>query len=168
MLRMGHSEGAQNAAVTIVSYLDFECPFCRQSELDLIEPFRAAHAENVRVIRLHFPLGGHPYVMTAAHAAECAGAQGKFSAYSARLFKRQKELSQDPYSSIAYESGVPDLESFEDCREAKRFLGVIESHRTLGNRLGVSGTPTVVVNGAMYPGGGPTRHQLDSIIHEAS
>ncbi len=164
IVAVGHGDGNDGAIMTVATFLDFECPFCRHSELDVLGPFHAANPDDVKIVRLHYPLPGHPYALPAAHAAECASAQGRFTAYSTELFRLQGKLASSPFVEAATAVELPDMVAFERCLDASGSSDLIDRHTELGQRIGVSGTPTVVVNGKMYPGGGPTALQFDSLL----
>ena len=56
--------------VTVVDFVDFECPFCRMTHADFA-PRLEKSREKVRVVRKHVPLRMHPHAMDAARAACC-------------------------------------------------------------------------------------------------
>lgn len=69
--------GPDDAILTILSYSDFECPYCSQAGLFMLD-FQAAHPDEVRYVYRHMPLPYHEKAPTAAYAAEAAGKQGLF------------------------------------------------------------------------------------------
>jgi protein-disulfide isomerase len=73
-----HVAGPVTAAITLVSYCDFECPYCRRA-YRFIKRLQASLNGQLRYIFRHFPLiHKHPFAQQAAEAAEAAGAQGQF------------------------------------------------------------------------------------------
>jgi Na+/H+ antiporter NhaA len=72
-----HIRGAADAAVTLVEYGDFQCPYCGQAE-GVIRELLASEHDDVRYVWRHLPLNDvHPDAQFAAEAAEAAGAQGR-------------------------------------------------------------------------------------------
>ncbi len=69
-----HVAGPDTAAIILVVYCDFECPYCGRA-YPIIKRLRARLTESLRVVFRHFPLiHKHPL---AQHVAEAA-AEGKF------------------------------------------------------------------------------------------
>ena len=90
----GPSKGSPNAAVTIVEFSDFQCPYCKQANTTLKQAL-AGYGNNVRLVFKHMPLPNHPQAFKAAQAAVCAGEQGKFWEYQDSLFEHSSDLSTD-------------------------------------------------------------------------
>lgn len=90
-------EGSPDAAVMILEFSDFECPFCQRWYVDTLPRIRALVGEDVAIAFFHFPLTQiHPNAAMAHAAAECAGSQGKFWEMHDLLFERQGEWSRLP------------------------------------------------------------------------
>ncbi len=90
-------EGDPGAAVVILEFSDFECPFCERWYQETLPDIRAQVGEDVAIAFLHFPLTQiHPNAAGAHAAAECAGEQGKFWEMHDLLFERQGEWSRLP------------------------------------------------------------------------
>src|SRR5574338_728608 len=66
-----------DAALTVIEYSDFQCPFCAQLA-PVLEELQADHPEDVRIVFRHFPIPNHPLALLGAQASEAAGQQGKF------------------------------------------------------------------------------------------
>ncbi len=91
-------EGDPAAAVIVVEYSDFQCPFCRRWYSDTLPAIRERTGEDVAIAFLHFPIPQlHPNAAGAHFAAECAARQGKFWEMHDLLFERQREWSALPY-----------------------------------------------------------------------
>ena len=90
-------EGDPGAAVVILEFSDFECPFCQRWYAETRPDIRAQVGDDVALAFLHFPLTQiHPNAASAHAAAECAGEQGKFWEMHDLLFERQGEWSELP------------------------------------------------------------------------
>lgn len=85
--------GNQSAAVTIVEYSDFQCPYCSRA-LPTVNQLLTEYGDKVKLVYKHFPLEQiHPNARLAAVAAECAKDQGKFWEMHDKLFEKQTEWS---------------------------------------------------------------------------
>src|SRR6516165_9759172 len=89
-----HVVGPSNAAVTLVEYGDFECPFCGRS-YPAVHQVRDELGDRLRFVFRHFPRPEHPHARHAAEAAEAASAQGHFWEMHDRLFEHQNALADD-------------------------------------------------------------------------
>jgi protein-disulfide isomerase/outer membrane murein-binding lipoprotein Lpp len=90
-------EGDPDAAVVILEFSDFECPFCQRWYQETLPDIRAQIGDDVAIAFLHFPLTQiHPNAASAHAAAECAGEQGKFWEMHDLLFERQGEWANLP------------------------------------------------------------------------
>jgi protein-disulfide isomerase len=158
----GPRTGPATAPLQIVYFSDFECPACKTMHRRL-DSLSQRYAGNVAVTMLHFPIESlHPHARAAAVAAECAATQSRFAEYSQVLFGAQERIGITPWEDFAREAGVPDLPAFQICLRGPEVHARVRRHESMGARLGITGTPTVVVNGLMfsYP---PSTAQLDSI-----
>jgi protein-disulfide isomerase len=143
----GEALGDAAAPGTIVEFTDFQCPFCAAATSELREARRRLGPE-VRVIIHHYPLTTiHPFALDAAAASECAGRQGRFEAYHDALFARQDSIGVKDWASFARTAGVADLGAFSRCVATGETRNAVQRDVLEGERLGVSGTPTFVVNG---------------------
>lgn len=87
----------------------------------------------------------------AAEASECAREQGRFWPYHAYLFanvlgERASSFTDPRLRAFAERVGL-NLNQFNDCLNSGRFAAAVREDEALGRRLGVTGTPTVFVNG---------------------
>src|SRR5258708_29974591 len=87
-----HLRGPGSAAISLVEYGDFECPYCRAAE-PIVAGLMAALGDQLSVTFRHFPLSQvHPHARHAAEVAEAAASQGKFWEMHDTLFARQDAL----------------------------------------------------------------------------
>jgi Na+:H+ antiporter, NhaA family len=157
-----HVRGARHAAVTLVEYGDFQCPYCGDAYpvvLDLLEQF----GDGLRFVFRHLPVPDlHPHAPAAAEAAEAAGAQGRFWEMHDRLFMHQLELGEVELRGHAAAIGL-DLERFDrELREGVH-AGRAEEDVRSATRSGVPSTPRFFVNGVIHLGS-PTRGELGEAI----
>lgn len=149
----GHLIGPRNARVVLVEFSDFECEFCARFS-NTIRGVMRAFPSDVSLVYRHFPLTAtHKHAFTAALASECAAAQGKFARFHDALFARQDSIGVTPWESYARSAGLPDLEMFTGCIRDSVFKERVLTDVEAGNRLGVGGTPTFLVNDLLVRGG---------------
>jgi len=162
----GHRQGPADAKVTIVEFADFQCPFCAKTSAELSEIYRHNPGE-VAIVFRHFPLSIHPFAGAAAQASECAGREGKFQAYHDLLYSAQAEIGIESWSGFARRAGVVNIAAFESCLSDETVTKVILRDRAAGLALGVTGTPTLLVNGIEAVGYDGGNGQLPEIVHLA-
>jgi predicted DsbA family dithiol-disulfide isomerase len=150
VLSAARSEGPEDAPLHIIEFSDLECPFCRRFHKTLPELLNGARGK-VRYSFVHFPLATHRHAESAAHAAECAGRQGRFVEFVNAVFDAQDSLSTIPMPKFAERAVVRDSEAFTACLRDSTALAPVNLGRQIGERLGVRGTPTVYLNGWRTP-----------------
>lgn len=112
------------------------------------------YPEQVRIVFRDYPLPNHPFARTAAEAAQCANAQGKFWEYHDKVFENQATLQVERLKQFALEIGI-DSESFNACFDSGEFRDDVEEDYRDGARLGVTGTPAFFINGRFISGAQP-------------
>ncbi len=140
------SRGNANAPVTIVMFTDFQCPACSAVHPVLQEVLKS-YADKIRFIVRDFPLTQiHKNAFQAALAANAADAQGKFFEYVEILYQNQAKLDDESLIQYASRLGL-DLKRFEADLKSKKFAPDVERDLTDGKTYGITGTPTIYVNG---------------------
>lgn len=138
------SRGLQSAAVTIVEFGDFACPFCKDNASALAR-LLDAFPNDVRHVWKDFPLPEHGQALPAAMAARCAARQGKFWEYHDALFQRQGDLGPDLYPVIASDLGL-DFSAFSRCVEEEQTRSAVEQSVVDGQLVSVTRVPTLWLN----------------------
>jgi protein-disulfide isomerase len=142
-----HHEGNVSAAITLVEYGDFECPYCRRAH-PLVKRLLKEKGNELHFVFRNFPLRKiHPHAYMSAIAAEAAGKQGKFWEMHDLIFENQDKLSKDYLLSLADDMGL-DLAQFAIDSKSEGILSKIERDFESGIRSGVNGTPTFFLNGS--------------------
>jgi protein-disulfide isomerase len=146
-----HSQGPASAAVTLVQYGDYECPYTRQST-HVVRALQQELGDQLRFVYRNFPLIEiHPHALHAAFAAEAAAAQGKFWEMHDAIFHHQHTLEDADLAQFAETVGL-DLEQYTRDMTEQRGLARIKEDVEGGERSGVQGTPTFFINGILYRG----------------
>ena len=147
--------GPEDAIITIVEFSDYECPYCRRHNLEVLPLLREKYAGQIRFIHKDFPLTAiHPNALSAAGAAHCAWKQGEYWQFHDLLFERADELSLDLYEEIISELGL-DLDQYRDCFEAGEYSKGIQDDILLARNLELQSTPTFYINGIPLVGAYP-------------
>ena len=146
----GPAAGPEDATVTVTEFIDFQCPPCKGLQPDLSR-LKEAYSDRVRFAFRQFPLTSiHPQAWKAAEAALCAEDQGKFWQMHDALFAHQRELGVDQIKTRASEIGL-DTQAFNQCLDSNTHRDQVQADMQAGRRAGVSGTPTIFVNGRPVP-----------------
>lgn len=146
------STGPADAPLTIVEFVDYDCPFSRAS-FEPVRELSSEYATSVRLIIRDFPLEDiHPGAMRKAMAARCAHEQGKFWPYHDKLYVNQDAFQEGDLDRFAREVGL-DMVRFDACLTGERTRSLVETDVADGLRAGVQGTPTFFFNGVRIQGG---------------
>jgi len=147
----GHPQrGSDNAAVTIVEYSDFQCPFCRRAEASIREVLKK-YGDQVRLVYMDFPLPSHVHAMDAAIAARCADEQGQFWPYHDALFDNSPALTTEGLKATASQVGLDPL-TFDRCLEERKYENAILADQKEGDAAGLRGIPYFIVDGQVMHG----------------
>jgi len=141
--------GAASAPVTIVEFSDFQCPFCKRAATYL-DSVRLRHPSDVAIVYRHYPL--HRYAIAAAQLAECANSRGVFWPVQLALFNGADSIGTRPWASYARAGGMPDTTDLSDCMSQSWVSARLRTDSIAADRLGVTGTPTFVINETRVPG----------------
>ena len=151
-----HAHGNPNAPVTLEEFGDFQCPPCGMLHPVLKDMEAQFGPANLQIIFRELPLvPAHAHALSAARAAEAAGLQGKFWEMHHLIYEHQKEWHESfdvrpTFDGYAKQIGL-DVEQFRrditsEVVERRIFLDGKRAHS-----LGVTGTPTVFINGREIP-----------------
>ena len=158
--------GNPDAKVTIVNYDDFECPFCARMHSTLMTEILPQYQDKIKIVYKDYPLLQiHPWAQHAANDANClakenAAAYWELADY---LHSNQRAINasqQNLPASFAEidrqtmdfgkKNGV-DLPRLQACLKAQSDAAV-KASMAEGDKLGVSATPTVFINGERLEG----------------
>jgi NhaA family Na+:H+ antiporter len=137
--------------IRVVSYTDFLCPYCRRFRT-VLKRLRQAFGERIAYTLRHFPIERiHPGATFAARLVEAAGRQGLFWEMHDRLFDTEPPFDEQQMLDMAREIGA-DMERLERDLADPETLVDVNADIADGRRRGVSGTPTIFVDGLRYDG----------------
>lgn len=139
--------GKTAAPVTIVEFVDFQCPFCSRFHIVLDEVIKA-NPDKVNYVLKQFPLPFHPQAKPAGKAALAAGEQGKYWEMVDIMFQNQRELNPTKYEEWAKTIGLNVKKFKKDLADKDaEYEKIIEQDTQLGRDSDVRGTPTFFING---------------------
>lgn len=156
--------GEVDAPVVMSMFSDFDCPFCvkfaTETEAQLIDEY--VRDGKLRIEWNDFAING-PAAVLAAEAGRAAAAQDKFWEFQTALYERanadapgqhpQFELEQ--LIEIAREAGVSDINTFREDIESGRFGADVMLANGYAAALGMTGTPTFIINKQVLSGAQP-------------
>ena len=154
------SLGSASAAVTVIEFSDFQCPFCKRWHTDSWAQLKAEYVDTgkVRFVYRDFPLSFHLQAQKAAEAAECADEQGKFWPYHDVLFEKGQGdgtgLQAADLKQYAADLGL-NAATFNSCLDSGKYAAEVNKDQSDGSAGGVGGTPTFFVNGEAIVGAVP-------------
>ena len=155
--------GPADAAVVIVEFSDFQCPFCRRLAV-MLDTLVAQHGDQLRFVFKDYPLPNHADAFKAAEAGNCANDQGGFWELHDKMFASQDALDVPSLKKYVAELGL-DTEAFTECLDGNRYAADVERDLAIGQGYGVSSTPTIFINGRAVMGAAPL-DVLDQIVRE--
>lgn len=159
--KIGYSQGAADAPVTVYEFSDFGCPFCgtfaRSTYPELHREFVATG--KVRWTYVPFVMGMFPNGAEAARASECAAEQNRFWEMHDLLFAKQQEwkASRAParlFDGYAWEIKL-DGSRFASCYREDRGGARTALNNRAADALGVRATPSFFINGRLVEGALP-------------
>jgi protein-disulfide isomerase len=114
--------------------------------MPLFEQVLDKYPESVKIVFKHYPLVFHKQALPAAQASMAAAEQGRFWEYHDELFINQSSLGSEKYLEIAKSLGL-DLKKFSLDMMRPSLRQKIEQDVADAKRAGVTGTPSIFVNG---------------------
>ena len=146
-----HIRGRPDAALTLVEYGDFECPFCSRAT-GAIDEVRAHFGDELCYVWRHLPLERpHPRAFAAAVASEAAGHQGKFFELGATMFANQDNLEWEDIYRYANALDL-DLETFNDDVHSTEMRHRVDDDAQDAELMDLNSTPTFFICGKRHKG----------------
>lgn len=152
--------GQPTAPIQMIEFSDFLCPACqRASSMNRI--ILASHRHDTAFIFKNYPLDTscntiprtvHPGACLVAEAAECAQQQGKFWPLHDLIFKAGPKYDVKQLPADAQRAGL-DVPAFQACLTSGQGMEAVKHDIAEAQKIGVSSTPTYVINGLPVPGG---------------
>ena len=167
----GYSLGSDSAPVEIIEFADLQCPHC--GEFAVVQfPTIREQLINTGLVRWRFRdfALNFPWSHVSAVAAQCAGEQGHFWEMADAMYQAQSDWgtsTRNPsgrFRDMARQIGL-DGSRYDACLDSHRYDGRIAASHAQGEALGVSGTPTFIVNGRLHEfQRGPTSDAFKALV----
>jgi protein-disulfide isomerase len=151
----GPRMGAAQPRVTIVEFSDLQCPHCKRAQ-PVVDKL-VADTPGARLIFQPFPLSIHDWALKAASMGECVAEQKPeaFWSYVKSVYDAQDQITAANASQKLQElakSAGADPQRTSTCAASQAMSRNIQDSVDLGTSLGVTGTPTVFINGRKVGG----------------
>lgn len=165
--------GNVDAPVTLVAFLDFECPFCALAHPTVVELLHKYGTEKVRLVVKHAPLPFHQRGLPAAKAAQSVlrlKGVDAFLSYVAAVYRDvsvrdEQALTDARLRELAGGVGVSS-DAFDREVANPDVARKVATDLQLYDALGLSGVPAFLVNGALITGARPSSDFETLIEHE--
>ncbi len=165
-------KGNPKAGVTVVEYSDFQCGYCARAASQVAD-FLKDYEGKVRFFYKQFPLSFHKWAEEASIASLCVYDQSneKFWKIHDAIFEKQSEIkvadARETFSGIARGLGV-DMKKYDECVKSEEARRRVASDMKEGQSIGVSGTPTFVVDGFVISGGANMKALKNAVDYRLS
>lgn len=149
--------GNHKALVTIVAFLDFQCPFCTRVNPTL-KKIKEKYGKQVRIVFKQNPLPFHKQAPEAAKAALAAHRQGKFLEMHDLLFENQKRFKTEDMTELSVEFAKKlklNIKKFKKDLKSKKIKKGIAKDMALAQKVEARGTPNFFINGVNLVGAQP-------------
>jgi protein-disulfide isomerase len=149
-----HAEGDAKAAITLVEYGDYQCPYCGAA-YPVVKQLQRQFAGELRFVFRNFPLTqAHPLAQMAAELAEAAATLGKFWPMHDWIYENQETWSEGGAEELL--KGIVvlalDVDALERALKQPQLAHRIKTDFNSGVRSGVNGTPSFFINGRLHQG----------------
>ncbi len=168
--------GQADAQITIVEFSDYQCPYCGSFYNQAYQQLKTDYVDTgkVKFVYRDFPLSFHPGAYPAALAAECVRDQEGDSAYFEmhnKIFEDQSILGGDIETINKTLAGyasklVSDLKAYNECVDTEKYKTEIYADQADAQSVGISGTPSFIINGQILVGAQPFE-AFEQIIEHA-
>lgn len=167
----GPSRGPADAPVILVEFSDLQCPHCKAAQ-PTVEKL-LSEEKNARLVFQNFPLTGHDWAMKAASYADCVARSSgdAFWKFVQATYDTQTDITaanaDEKLTAIADASGVKGAD-MATCAAQPETTDRVQHSVALGKAVGVSGTPTLFINGRSVSNlGGMSYEELKSLVEFA-
>ena len=160
------AKGNPQARVKIVEFIDFQCPACANG-IKILGKYFDQHPNDIYLQVNYFPLTNmHRHAMDSALYSECAARQGKFWALNDLMMPQQSQwgqlISAEPvFHAMAEQAGM-NIQKLNTCLGSDDVRRVINDEKSLGQSLGISSTPTYLINNKMVVGTKSLEEELNN------
>ncbi|MDO5738976.1 MAG: thioredoxin domain-containing protein [Ornithinimicrobium sp.] len=162
--------GSVDAPVVMIEYADYRCPFCAKFHLEIRPELTPLVDDGTLRIEFRDLVLFEEQSQQSAVAARAAASQDRLAAYQKALFGKSTqghaELAREDFLAMAREVGVPDLEAFEVALDDEALDALVTADTQEARALGISSTPTFLINTSVVQGAYEAEHMVSVIEQE--
>jgi protein-disulfide isomerase len=144
------TKGKDAAKLTVVEFADYQCPHCKVAA-EAFKKISERQKDKVKFVFIDYPVNPSGISRIIAEQSHCAAEQGKFWEFHYKAFDKQSALDASSGEAIANELKL-DSAKFKKCVESGVGKSIVDKAKAEGDRIGVSGTPFILINGKRYIG----------------
>lgn len=146
------SGGNPDGDVTVVEFVDYRCGYCRRAHDEVAE--LVGTDGNIRLVMKEFPILGDQSDLSSRFAIAVLQLEGadRYKEVHDALITHQGDVTAEALEDIGALAGLSDLTAVLAHMDSEDVTAVIAANHALGQRLGINGTPTFVINGTMVRG----------------
>jgi protein-disulfide isomerase len=149
-LRYVPIKGPRYAPVTIVVFLDYECPYSKRY-YEVIKSVMERHEKDIRVFIKHFPLSTHQRSIEVAKYLASALAQKKFWLLFDKIMSYPEFADEKAILRFASEVQI-DVDRLKELKDSENIRRFVENDMEKGYELQIKILPTTYINGIRYEG----------------
>lgn len=131
--------------ITIVSFTDFECPYCRALH-PTVEEALTQHAGKLTVVRKMMPLSGHPGALPAALAYACSPEEKREKMVDALYAAPEELLNREGILSLAEARVGIDRAALGRCMDAPETRALVDADKALFTAIQGAALPLTYVD----------------------
>jgi protein-disulfide isomerase len=138
--------GDPKAPVLMVEFSDFTCGYCGKFFRETLPALKTEYLKSgkLRFAYRDYPRDEEGWGLVAAHAARCAGEQGRFWEMHDRLFEQHARLGSGVIMQLAKDLRL-DAKAFGACMDSQKHIPAIMADREMAVRLRFRGTPGFLI-----------------------
>ncbi len=157
------TKGNQKADITVVEFADYQCPHCAHFHQELKAMF-PKYESKMKFVFIDFPVNRSGISTKVSEGGYCAKEQGKYWEYHDLAFENSATLTMNSPTELAAQLKL-DAAKFKACLDSKAPKDYVAAAKKEGEKAGVSGTPSIFINGVKVEGG---EHGFEAAIKEAT
>lgn len=142
------TQGNKEARIVLMDFAEFKCPYCHDF-LPVLHRVVSESKGAVKLVFKHYPLKSHKGSVLASAAAEAAHRQGSFWEMADLLFLDMERQEREDLERHASRLGL-DMERFRKDLDDPTTVEDVERDKSEGVRAGVTGTPSLFINGKYF------------------
>lgn len=143
-IAQAHGLGREDAPLTLVEFTDYQCVYCQKFHLTAFEELKRNYIDTGKLRFLHLDLPILQHSLRAAHAARCAGEQGKFWEMRHLLIANASPPGEESLFEHAQRLAL-EINSFRACLDNGKYAAEIQRDIAEASSAGINATPTFVL-----------------------